>query len=156
MAGNENSGGMRPTAPQNNTGVSATGGAGSADGVPNTRYSGFNYGENSEINSSITSGMAMGTPNQTSAMSDLITSGSGNPLNTFFSDTDNPEEPITAGAPIGDGPGIEALPRNLSNDSRVIENRAIVEKYLPILLEGAKIPDAPQTYKQFLNFLMEQ
>ena len=28
MAGNQNSGGYRPTAPQNNTGVSATGGAG--------------------------------------------------------------------------------------------------------------------------------
>jgi hypothetical protein len=147
---------MRPTAPQNNTGVSATGGAGSKDGVPNTRYSGFGYGENAEINSSITSGMTMGTPNQSSAISDLITGGSGNPLNTFGSDTDNPEEPITAGVAMGDGPGPEVLPRNLSNDSRAIENRAIVEKYLPILLEGAKVPDAPQTYKQFLNFLMEQ
>ena len=156
MAGNQNSGGMRPTAPQNNTGVSATGGAGSKDGVPNTRYTGFGYGENSDINSSIASGLPMGTPQQSSAISDLITGGSGNPLNTLFSDTDNPEEPVTAGAPIGAGPGTEVLPKNLTGDSRLIENRAIVEKYLPILLEGAKVPDAPQTYKQFLNFLMEQ
>lgn len=156
MAGNANSGGYRPTAPQNNTGVSATGGAGSKDGVPNTRYTGFGYGQNSEINSSITSGLPMGTPQQSSTISDLITAGSGNPLNTLFSETDNPAEPVTAGAPIGDGPGPEVLPKNLSGDSRLLENRAIVEKYLPILLEGAKVPGAPQSYKQFLNFLMEQ
>ena len=45
MAGNENSGGNRPTAPQNNTGVSATGGAGSKDGQPNRYISGGTYGE---------------------------------------------------------------------------------------------------------------
>ncbi len=35
MAGNENSGGNQPDSPQNNFGVSATGGAGSKDGQPN-------------------------------------------------------------------------------------------------------------------------
>ena len=158
MAGNQNSGGYRPTAPQNNTGVSATGGAGSADGQPNRYISGGKYGEGKAMMEQQQGApMAAATPPPTpSALSDLITAGSGNPINTLFSDTDNPDEPITAGAPVGDGPGPEVLPRNLSGDSRAIENRAIVEKYLPILLEGAKIPDAPQTYKQFLNFLMEQ
>lgn len=157
MAGNENSGGYRPTAPQNNTGVSATGGAGSANGQPNRYISGGQYGEGKALMEQQQGASMASTPAPTpSALSDLITGGSGNPINTLFSDTDNPDEPVTAGAPIGDGPGPEVLPRNLSGDTRLMENRAIVEKYLPILLEGAKIPDAPQTYKQFLNFLMEQ
>lgn len=156
MAGNQNSGGYRPTAPQNNTGVSATGGAGSADGVPNINYTGFAYGENKAVNDAMGSGLPMGAQTPQGAVSDLITAGSGNPMNTFLSDTDNMNEPITAGSDIGPGPGSEVLPKNLSKDSRALENRQIVEKYLPILLEGTKVSGAPESYKQFINFLMEQ
>ena len=48
MAGNKNSGGYRPNAPQNNpANVSATGGAGQSG-----NYTGFGYGQNQELNQS--------------------------------------------------------------------------------------------------------
>jgi hypothetical protein len=42
----DNRGGNRPLAPQNNVGVNGLGGNGSADGVPNIDYTGFAYGQN--------------------------------------------------------------------------------------------------------------
>jgi hypothetical protein len=46
----DNRGGNRPLAPQNNVGVNGLGGNGSADGVPNIDYTGFAYSQNKEIN----------------------------------------------------------------------------------------------------------
>jgi hypothetical protein len=102
MAGNENSGGYRPTAPQNNTGVSATGGNGSANGVPNIDYTGFAYGENQAVNQQMSSApMGAPTPQGMPALPEVtpITAPSA-----------NPERPITYGMPFGDGAGPEVLP----------------------------------------------
>ena len=146
----ENRGGFRPTAGQNGTGVSATGGNGSADGVPNTNYTGFAYGENKAINANINSGLAMGSPTTTQV------GAAGMDFNTLLSDTDNPEEPVTAGASVGSGPGREVLPKSLTGDVRDRENAAIVAKYIPMLVEAAKIPDAPDSYKRFINSLIAE
>ena len=146
----ENRGGFRPNAGQNGIGVSATGGNGSADGVPNTNYTGFAYGENKAINANINSGLPMGQQSTTQ------TSGAGMDFNTLLSDTDNPSEPITAGASVGAGPGPEVLPKSLTGDARDQENAMIVAKYIPMLVEAAKIPDAPDSYKRFVNTLIEQ
>lgn len=146
----ENRGGYRPDAGQNGVGVSAVGGNGSADGVPNTNYTGFAYGENKRINSTISSGLPMGQPSMTQ------TSGAGMDFNTLLSDTDNPSEPITAGASVGSGPGPEVLPKSITGDQRDQENAMIVAKYIPLLMEATKIPDAPDSYKRFVNTLIEQ
>jgi hypothetical protein len=146
----EQRGGFRPDAGQNNVGVSAVGGNGSADGVPNTNYTGFDYGKNKEINATINSGLTMGQP------STVNTSGAGMDFNTLLSETDNPSELITAGATVGPGPGREALPKSITGDVRDQENAMIVAKYIPALLEAAKIPDAPDSYKRFVNNLIEQ
>lgn len=146
----DNRGGFRPDAGQNGVGVSAVGGNGSADGVPNINYTGFAYGENNKINASINSGLAMGQQTTTQ------TSGAGMDFNTLLSDTDNPDEPVTAGATVGAGPGREALPKSLTGDMRDQENAMIVAKYIPMLLEATKIPDAPDSYKRFVNNLIEQ
>jgi hypothetical protein len=45
-------GGYRPTAPQNNMGVSGTGGAGSKDGQPNRYMSGGTYGASKALETS--------------------------------------------------------------------------------------------------------
>lgn len=102
MAGNENSGGFRPTAPQNNTGISATGGAGSADGVPNISYTGMGYGENKAVNDAMDSGLAMGA--QTQPMRSLPQ------VTPITAPSETPERGITYGMPFGDGPGREAVP----------------------------------------------
>jgi hypothetical protein len=75
-------------------------------------------------------------------------------LRNLLSPTDAPEEPMTAGVNFGPGPGTEALPASLGGD-RKIENQDIVIKYLPSLLMAGKMPDAPDSYKSFLSYLMD-
>lgn len=95
------SGGYRPTAPQNNTGVSATGGAGSKDGVPNTRYSGFAYGQNQATNQQA-SAAPMGA--QEPAMPSLPA------VTPLSAPSETPNRPITYGMPFGEGAGPEVNP----------------------------------------------
>lgn len=64
--------------------------------------------------------------------------------------------PITDGVGVGPGRGEDALPASFRTNARKLENVEVVKKYMPVLLMGAKIPGAPDSYKQFLNFLQEQ
>lgn len=108
MAGNQNSGGFRPTAPQNNTGVSATGGAGSADGVPNISYTGMAYGQNKAVNEAMDSGLPMGA--QTPAAAPVGAMGGLPQVTPITAPSETPERGITYGMPFGDGPGPEVNP----------------------------------------------
>jgi len=101
MAGNENSGGIRPTASQNNFGISATGGAGSANGVPNIEYTGFAYGQNGAINAQ-QSAAPMGSPTQAMPTLPEVT--------PITAPSTTPERPITHGMPFGPGAGSEVVP----------------------------------------------
>jgi hypothetical protein len=152
MAGNSNSGGNRPTASQNNYGVSSTGGAGSKDGQPNRYISGGKYGE----------GQALMQQQQGASMSAGPTPQaappvSGLPLeNRLMQDSTNPMEPITAGVDFGPGPGSEALPGNISAETRGIDNQSIIKKYYPALVRASQLPDAPDSYKRFISYLSGQ
>lgn len=138
----ENRGGFRPTAPQNNpANVSATGGAGQSGTQAPKYIPGLPYGE----------GQATMQQQMSAPMA-----GPARDFNTLLSDTDNPAEPITAGASVGAGPGPEVLPKSLTGDIRDQENVQIVAKYIPMLVEATKIPDAPDSYKRFVNTLIEQ
>lgn len=152
MAGNENSGGYRPTAPQNNTGVSATGGAGSKDGQPNRYISGGKYGEGKALMEQQQGAPMAAAPKQSLNMA----MPEGNPIGTLMDPTNNPAEPITAGVDFGPGPGSDALPSNISANTRPDENKAIVQKYLPTLLNAASLPDTPDSYKRFVNYLISK
>lgn len=153
MAGNENSGGMRPTAPQNNpANVSGTGGAGQSG-----NYTGFAYGENQAVNQQRIEG------NQAVATTQPAPTAGGSPyegvnmpkLGTLFDPTSNPMEPISAGVDFGRGPGSEALPQNLMNNTRIDENAKIAQQYLPDLAIAARSADAPDSFKRFVNYLIE-
>lgn len=113
MAGNANSGGNRPTAPQNNTGVSATGGAGSADGVPNINYTGFAYSQNKAVNDQMNSGLQLG---QTSTVSTESTAANTPKVTPITEPSPTAERDIYYGMPFGPGPGREAiaLPQGIS------------------------------------------
>ena len=74
-------------------------------------------------------------------------------LRDLLSPTEMPEEPISSGVNFGAGPGSEVLPADLGG-RRVVENTDIVYKYLPALMEAARLPDAPDSYKSFLSYLM--
>ena len=150
----ENRGGMRPTAPQNNpANVSGTGGAGQSG-----NYTGFAYGQNQALNNQRVEG------NQAMASAQAATpSAPSNPyeginmpqLGTLFDPTGRPDEPITAGVDFGPGPGSEALPGSLMNDSRADENARVAAQYLPDLAFAARSPDAPDSFKRFVNYLVQ-
>jgi hypothetical protein len=146
MAGNENSGGNRPTAPQNNMGISATGGAGSKDGQPNRYISGGKYGE----------GQALMQQQQSAPMSAGPAMPQGKPMGTLLDPTNNPSEPITAGVDFGRGPGSEVLPRNISADTRSTDNLYIIKKYFPAMSRASQLEDAPDSYKRFLSYLASE
>jgi len=110
MAGNQNSGGNRPSAPQNNpANVSATGGAGQS-GVPNLQYTGFSYGQNQATNQQAASA-PMGSPAQAAPAPALGSNGQPlSPLVHLDAPSENPNRPITHGMPFGDGAGPEVIP----------------------------------------------
>ncbi len=149
------SGGYRPTAPQNNTGVSSTGGAGSKNGQPNRYMSGGKYGEGKALMEQQQGApMAQGTAAPTRAASQ------GPTLPSLASLTDGIDDglPMTAGVDAGPGPGRDALPKAFANigNTRPNENAAIAKQYLPDLALAARSKDAPDSFKRFVSFLMEQ
>lgn len=108
------SGGNRPTAPQNNTGVSATGGAGSKDGVPNINYTGFAYGQNQATNEQA-SAAPMGTP----PVAQMIPTAPARPIVPLTAPSETPEREITYGMPFDDttaGPEVISLPAQPPSD----------------------------------------
>jgi len=158
MAGNSNSGGYRPSAPQNNTGISATGGAGSKNGQPNRYISGGKYGEGKALMQQ-QQGASMSAGPAPMAAPQVAPGTPAAPLpleNQLMSPTNNPMEPITAGVDFGPGPGSEALPNNISAETRGIDNTAIIKKYYPALVKATQLPDAPDSYKRFISYLSGQ
>jgi hypothetical protein len=149
MAGNSNSGGYRPTAPQNNpANISATGGNGQSGKQPMRYVSGLPYGQGQEMMAQQAGApMAQAAPVPAAPLPQL---------RDLLSPTNNPAEPITAGVDFGPGPGSDVLPGNINANTRPDENKAIVEKYMPVLLQAAQLQDAPDSYKRFVNFLIGQ
>lgn len=102
MAGNKNSGGFRPTAPQNNpANVSATGGAGQSGTQPARYIAGLPYGEGQATMQQQMSAPMAGPTAPAAPMLPSIT-----PLTA---PTERPTEPLTAGMDFGAGPGSEVL-----------------------------------------------
>jgi hypothetical protein len=76
-------------------------------------------------------------------------------LGTLFDPTTRPDEPITAGVDFGPGPGSEALSRSVVANTRIDENAKIAQQYLPDLAMAARSPNAPDSFKRFVNYLIE-
>jgi len=144
--GGKGSGGHRPSASQNQTGVSATGGAGSASGQPNQQYTGMPYGQNKQVNDQQASAPMAGNP---------VPSTTAVPINPLLSPTERPNEPITHGVDVGPGAGSEVLP-NVNADTRLTENQQIISKYIPLLQQAAGMQDTPDSFKRFVNYLIGQ
>ncbi len=144
------SGGDRPTAPQNNpANISATGGNGQSGKQPAQYISGLPYGQGQE-----TMQQQLSAPMAAAANPQM--SGMGMNMPTLLDETTRPSEPISAGVDFGRGGGSEMLPPMMAQDQRPIENKAIVEKYLPAMMEAGRSVDAPDSYKQFLSYLLKK
>ena len=66
-------------------------------------------------------------------------------MNTLMSDTDNPSEAISVGLD-------SQLPANITADTRDLENLEVIQKYLPAMINASRIPGAPDSFKQFVNY----
>ena len=151
----ENRGGMRPTAPQNNpANVSATGGAGQSGKQPSRYISGMPYGQGQQLMQQQKSAPMSAPKIQGSAISAPMSAGPMDKLRTLLDDTTNPLEPQSTGVDFGRGAGSNVMPQNLISDSRPLENQEIVKKYLPAFANAAKSPNAPDSFKGFVNYLV--
>jgi len=149
----ENRGGANGGPQYNPANVSGTGGAGQSG-----NYTGFGYGKNQEVNNQRVQGnqaMASAQAATPSAPQDPYQGINMPQLGTLFDPTSRPDEPITAGVDFGPGPGSEVLPQGLMNNTRIDENAKIAAQYLPDLAMAAKSPDAPDSFKNFVNYLIQ-
>ena len=150
MAGVKGKSGGAHGGPQYNpANVSATGGAGQSGKQPAQYISGLPYGQGQEtMQQQLSAPMAKADVPAMGAM--------GMNLPTLLDETKRPNEPTSAGVDFGAGPGSEVLPPSLGQDQRLIENKAIVQKYLPAMMEAGRSVDAPDSYKQFLSYLLKK
>lgn len=127
------------------------------DGGPaqvNAQMTGMAYGENKdfmEIQEGASMAAApkskgMAQAPQGSPMAAMLGSGAG-PL---FSDTQRPDEPVTAGADFG--PGMGASPQ-LNSVQTAAQDAKTIGKYLPDLMRMAEEEDTPMAFKRFVRHL---
>lgn len=69
----------------------------------------------------------------------------------LFAPSQRPDEPITAGIPMGAGPGPEALGVNISQDTEADRNRMI--SYLPALEAAASDPNSSQAFRNYVRMV---
>jgi len=163
------SGGYRPTASQNNPmSVSGNGGNGQSgkfaakktEKAAQLRMSGLPQGENTAVAQQITQGGNVSTTANAANPASKVPSGMG--LAELLGSLDpldsEPVEfrPISDGAPIGGGRGEEALPKSLNPDTRQIENVELIKRYRNDLINAARLPGAPDSYKRMVNALLRE
>jgi len=163
------SGGFRPEAEQNNPfSVSGTGGNGQsgkfvaekAAKAAQLRPSGFTQGMNTAISQQISEGGNVATTANAANPASKLPSGEGiaQLLGAIEPLDSEPQEfrPITDGIDGYSGRGSEVIPRSLNPNNRQIENVDLIKRYLPDLLNAARIPGAPDSYKRMINSLMRE
>jgi len=150
----ENRGGDRPTAPQNNpANINPMGG----DGQSGKNYSGFPYGVNKQIKEQKAGAKLASTPTPKAPPAPT-----GNPLDAMmgsFTPLDAEYEgdlPISDGVAIGRGRGEEALPARITSPINQSQDLDLIKKYLPDLLQATRLPGAPDSYKELVNYLKAQ
>ena len=166
------SGGFRPKASQNNPfSVSGNGGDGQsgkfvAEKVAKAtqlRPSGFAQGQNKAMAQQISEGGNVATTanaaNPASNMPKAATAMSMQDLLASITPIDSePTQylPISDGVDIGRGRGSDILPNSLNPDNRKIENIDLVKRYMPDMLNAARMPGAPDSFKRMVNALIKE
>jgi hypothetical protein len=151
-------GGMRPTAPQNNPmNVNGRGGNGQS-GTQAAKYvSGLPYGEGQALMATQEAAPLAAAPSieQSSMPSGLASAAASQPVVGLNEPSARPDEPVTAGAGMGAGPGMDALgpsPNQTFNKQLQADNQRLVQ-YLPSLEQMANDPSASNTFRNFIQYL---
>jgi hypothetical protein len=150
----ENRGGANGGAQYNPANVSGVGGNGQSGD-----YKGFAYGMNQQINQSRVEGNAavksVNATGGTTASAPQYDMTGMPQLTSLFDLESDPMKPISDGVDFGRGAGSEVNPKNLTNNTRIDENAKIALNYLPDLAVAASHPNAPDSFKRFVNYLVE-
>ena len=142
-----------PRTPSNPAPVSAPGALSRrTDGGPqqvNAQMTGMNYGENADFMDIQSSAPMSATPSVRAPRGGAAASGpSATPL---FSQTQRPDEPVTAGAPFGPG-STPSVPDSFQNANSQ-DVQLIKQRYLPSLLQTAQQENVPPSFVRFVNNL---
>ena len=152
----ERHGGMRR--PQNPAPVSGPGQLSQrTDGGPQqvqAAMSGGDYGDNQAMEAiqamaPMSASPSAASPSARSRQARQAGAAAGGMAGTpLMSPTGRPDEPITAGAPFGPGPGpSDEMSRAMNEDVEMIK------RYLPDLEMAATFRDAPKTFVALVNYL---
>lgn len=125
------------------------------DGGPQqaaAQITGLPYGENADINALQSAAPLSASPlAQSPAAQDRAAARQGRAdASVLMSPTERPDEPVTAGAPFGPGPGPLGNPgvgALNTSDARLLS------KYLPSLMAQSENIDAPEGFKRFVRHL---
>jgi hypothetical protein len=123
------------------------------DGRQGARYmSGGEYGEGQELMELQTSAPMSEAPATPRASGRPAARGQAPEASVtpLFAPTERPDEPITAGAPFGPGPGASPM-KGLSEESS--EEARMLGRYLPALESIANSPQGTPTFRRFVRFL---
>ena len=149
----ENRGGFRPTAPQNNYAVSATGGSGNSRTQGAMAMTGGEYGDNQAMMELQTADAMNASPTMPSGPSQgrPQRAPSGQSLTQLDAPTDRPDEPLTTGIDMGDGAGSEVMYAN--NTTLNTEDRQRMVQALPTLSILAESPSASNAFRNYVRYL---
>jgi hypothetical protein len=153
-------GGNRPTAPQNNPmNVNGRGGNGqSGNATQAAKYvPGLPYGEGQALMATQEAAPLAAAPSieQSSMPSGLASAAASQPVVGLNEPSARPNEPVTAGAGMGAGPGMDALgpsPDQTFNKQLQADNQRLIQ-YLPSLEQMANDPSASNTFRNFIQYL---
>lgn len=109
------------------------------------------YGENADYNDIQSSAPLAAAPSVPNArMRNSDPTGRSAAATPLFSPTGRPDEPVTAGAPVGPGPGM-SVPK--PTPSVMQQDLDTIKRFLPDLEEATGFANAPQSFKNLVNYL---
>lgn len=149
IAPQENRGGFRPKAKQNNPAfVSGTGGAGQSG-----RYTGFAYGQNKALAEQMSAASMKQAPSFNAGSFRMADNRSMQQVTPITAATENPDQTIFDGAPVGGGMNsIPGLPNQAEPDN--VEFNASIRAYNPVLTFINSRPETSKETRQVISMLM--
>jgi hypothetical protein len=144
----ENRGGLRPKAKQNNpANVKGTGGNGQSG-----RYTGFAYGENKAL-AQQQAAASIKQPSFNAGSFRMADARSMQQVTPITAATENPDQTIFDGAPVGGGMNsIPGLPQQTESDNT--EFNASIRAYAPVLTYINSRPETSKETRQVISLLM--
>ena len=155
MAVQENRGGYRPSAPQNNpANISATGGNGQSGRQPMQNYTGMGYGGSKALADQQRGAPIQGRPTMPELSTNVPGAMTASPIIPLDAPTMNPNEDVMSGVDAGPGPGFDVtgLPRNQQMQNDDFKNS--LTAYAPVLKYVASRNDASAETRAAIAMLL--